>query len=718
MAGRVGAAAVIAGRRSSTDNSEILDRSFWSAESGSPTVTSKRPASVKRKNSAHSRGPSFHFFDVDSTNISHVASNRYRRSSGASVLSSHFTCSDASFISPIMEEAVEDSPLPEVIPSTNRGTVAGKPAKFEKPPTEPEGDDRTSIPPTAGRIRSVSKYYGSLCDVSEAAVVGEDEDIRSSEFDEGSSSDQSEETPLLSTSTKWTVRQWKILILMLVATCASSFAVCLFPPFFPRLAEEKGASATVYGFVIGTNCLTSFLVTPPLGKSLPKIGVKRAFVVGMIIGGICCGLSGFLQFFGPGWKFVATAVFIRICHATGNAMVIVSTFSYSAVEFQECVGTIFSFTRTAMNLAQLLGPSMGGAIYQCGGFYLPFISMGAMQTGMGLLMICLLPEISNSNELEDVRRGSAIGTGRRSNKISITNILRIPTIWFSFLTFIVATMCNGFLSINLEPRVLRFYNLKPFYIGLLFGLKDGANSISSPIWGYICDKTRKSSVKPYVIINAILVGASFFLLGAGSYLGIDIGRNMYLCVFALSLNGVGIGGEQVAGVVDALHEAIAAGYPDDPAMHGLIAGLWSSLSGAGRFVSRVGSGILVDYIGFNATACIVTALQCVLALSMLLYFLLFECNMKEGASVQWRDVTSIEDGPELEGDDDMEDEGGRRSSLADQSHRRLIFTNSTSPSAPSWGKTVSIDMPQNRRNRLSISSSMLNHQSSVSSILN
>ena len=103
---------------------------------------------------------------------------------------------------------------------------------------------------------------------------------------------------------------------------------------------------------------------------------------------------------------------------------------------------------------------------------------------------------------------------------------------------------------------------------------------------------------------------------------------------------------------------------------------------------------------------------------MLLYFLLFECNMKEGASVQWRDVTSIEDGPELEGDDDMEDEGGRRSSLADQSHRRLIFTNSTSPSAPSWGKTVSIDMPQNRRNRLSISSSMLNHQSSVSSILN
>ena len=44
-------------------------------------------------------------------------------------------------------------------------------------------------------------------------------------------------------------------------------------------------------------------------------------------------------------------------------------------------------------------------------------------------------------------------------------------------------------------------------------------------------------------------------------------------------------------------------------MHGIIAGLWSSLSGAGRFVSRLGSGILVDHIGFDNTAGIVTALQ-------------------------------------------------------------------------------------------------------------
>ena len=65
-----------------------------------------------------------------------------------------------------------------------------------------------------------------------------------------------------------------------------------------------------------------------------------------------------MQFFAPGWKFVVTAVAIRIVHATGNAMVIVATFSYSAVEFQENVATIFVSTNCSSITFQL--PSFFG----------------------------------------------------------------------------------------------------------------------------------------------------------------------------------------------------------------------------------------------------------------------------------------------------------------------------------------------------------------------
>ena len=79
-------------------------------------------------------------------------------------------------------------------------------------------------------------------------------------------------------------------------------------------------------------------------------------------------------------------------------------------------------------------------------------------------------------------------------------------------------------SLSLSPfQVLRNFELSPFYVGLLFGLKDGANSIASPIWGVLCDKSRKSSVKPYIITSAVFAGGSFFLLGASNVIGIHLG---------------------------------------------------------------------------------------------------------------------------------------------------------------------------------------------------
>ena len=88
-----------------------------------------------------------------------------------------------------------------------------------------------------------------------------------------------------------------------------------------------------------------------------------------------------------------------------------------------------------------------------------------------------------------------------------------------------------------------------------------------------------------------------------------------------------------------------AGYPDDPSMHGLIAGLWSSLSGLGRFVSRAGSGILVDHIGFQKTAAVAVTLQLIVAVVTFVYMLFYEILLKKtDTNVHWDDVTFIEEG--------------------------------------------------------------------------
>merc|ERR1719318_354496 len=277
----------------------------------------------------------------------------------------------------------------------------------------------------------------------------------------------------------------------------------------------------------------------------------------------------------------------------------------------------------------------GGLLYEFGGFVCPFVTFGLLQVLLALLSAVTLPVLDMKEDYEQ--------DDKKKEKVSILEIFSIPTVWFSFLAFIIATLCGGMLSINLEPQVLRAFNFSPFYVGLLYGLRNGANSLASPLWGWISDR-NKTSVKPLLVVSALLVSTSFFLMGASTTIGIHFELTVPLLV---SSEWCGISGQQVAGIVDALHEVSNAGYADSPSTQGLVAGLWSSLSGLGRFISRAGSGILVDYYGFNAVVTIACSLQGALAMMTFLYLVVYECSLvKRDRRLELGDAMGVESAEE------------------------------------------------------------------------
>ena len=62
--------------------------------------------------------------------------------------------------------------------------------------------------------------------------------------------------------------------------------------------------------------------------------------------------------------------------------------------------------------------------------------------------------------------------------------------------------------------------------------------------------------------------------------------------------------------------------------------MWSSLSGAGRFVSRAGSGILTDLYGFPKVAFIAFSLQLLVAGATSLYLFCCECSAQAGSCLR------------------------------------------------------------------------------------
>ena len=108
--------------------------------------------------------------------------------------------------------------------------------------------------------------------------------------------------------------------------------------------------------------------------------------------------------------------------------------------------------------------------------------------------------------------------------------------------------------------------------------------------------------------------------------------------------------------------------------------MWSSLSGAGRFTSRAGSGILVDQFGFNAVACIAGGLQLLVALCTFLYLVMCECSLVSRDQRRWEEVTVL----------------GQGRSRDD----KVVFSSNSSPSESLMTHAVSVGVPS-RSARLS-----------------
>jgi len=391
-----------------------------------------------------------------------------------------------------------------------------------------------------------------------------------------------------------------VFLMTILASLSSSFTVCLFPPFYPKLAELKGSSATEYGMTVGVNCLVAFLVTPFIGNQLGRLGVKLSFTVGLAGGGACCALSGLLEFCPAGLQFLCLAICLRVVQSVSNALVLTSSFTYTATFFPRSLGRVFALSRSALNVAKLLGPVLGGYLYLLAGYCAPFLVFGLCQVLLAGLAGLTMPGLATRPAGQQPGRASA-------KQLSLPRVLAIPRIWFSFLAFITGTLCNGMLSVSLEPQLLRQFHLSPVIIGLLYGLRNGANSVASPGWGWASDR---ANVKLCLVAGAVLASSSFLFMGAAGPL---VQITLPLLITALCLNGAGISGQQVAGVVDGLAEVAAAGYQSGPHTQAIIAGLWSSLSGLGRFVSRAGSGILVDCYGFQSVLVLACGLQALLA---------------------------------------------------------------------------------------------------------
>ncbi|KAF4024585.1 hypothetical protein G4228_016615 [Cervus hanglu yarkandensis] len=195
----------------------------------------------------------------------------------------------------------------------------------------------------------------------------------------------------METSRRLSREQIFVLISAASINLGSMMCYSILGPFFPKEAEKKGTSNTVIGMIFGCYALFDFLASLVFGKYLVHIGAKFMFVAGMFVSGAVTVLFGLLDQVPEGPVFIAMCFLLRITDAVSFEAAITASSSILAKAFPNNVATVLGSLETFSGLGLVLGPPLGGFLYQSFGYEVPFIFLGCIVLLMVPLNMCILP---------------------------------------------------------------------------------------------------------------------------------------------------------------------------------------------------------------------------------------------------------------------------------------------------------------------------------------
>ncbi|CAL4105577.1 unnamed protein product, partial [Meganyctiphanes norvegica] len=378
-------------------------------------------------------------------------------------------------------------------------------------------------------------------------------------------------------------RQWLIFLVLAVGNFCYTSCLALYGPLYPPLAEEKGASPSCYGLIFGIYNFAVIFVSLPLGKYLPYIGPKRMFVSCVIILALTNSAFGLLKLVDNLYVFVGLSVIIRVIGAIGCAGWSASRNCIVAKEFVGSTGATFAALGSFLGLGFVVGPMVGGALDEYGGFIASFALLGGTQLLASGLGLWLLPSYQSSSKIVKQRRNH-----------TFLQILRVPILANFFMSLFATSLSISFLDATLQ-RHLRLLGLDPVETGAMFMLRGLSFAVASPLLGALSDKILGPRL--VVFLSAVLSTAAFLILGPVPFLPLEI--SVGTIISSLALFGIGGAGEMMGAYAGVFRGAVVAGFPDDLSTYGLVSGLWAMFFYSGAFIGPSAGGFMIDNLGFD-----------------------------------------------------------------------------------------------------------------------
>lgn len=249
------------------------------------------------------------------------------------------------------------------------------------------------------------------------------------------------------------------------ATFTDIVAYSIAVPVLPDLSRRLGASPTMIGFLFASFGVTLLTVSMPSGALSDRIGRKPPLVGGMIL------LAGASLLFAYSstlpWLFAA-----RLAQGAADAVTWVVGFALIADLYPSASrGRITGIVMMGTSFAFMIGPSLGGWLYELGGIRMPFVSVAVMAAVATMLFVWI--EIPSLHEQRE--------------HVPVSLVIRVPAIAMCA----VAVLALASTISMLEPVLalhLRGLGVNPARIGLVYGIAAVFTTLLHPLYGHAADR--------------------------------------------------------------------------------------------------------------------------------------------------------------------------------------------------------------------------------------
>ncbi|XP_016295804.1 MFS-type transporter SLC18B1-like [Sinocyclocheilus anshuiensis] len=421
-------------------------------------------------------------------------------------------------------------------------------------------------------------------------------------------------------ATKMSRQQILTLIAMASINFSSMICYSILGPFFPNEAKKKGVSQAMIGLIFGIYALCTLVGSLILGKYIVQIGAKFMIVAGLFVSSGCTVLFGFLDQVSDGTVFIVLCFITRCINAIGFSAAVTSSFAVSGKVFPDNIATVLGFMEIFTGLGLILGPPLGGWLYQSFGYEIPFVFTGCLLFATVPLNLWILPSFD------------AVPSSQNS-------FLRLCTrIKILLICFVVFTLSSGlgFLDATLSIFAIEKLNLSAGSVGLLMiglSLPYGA---ASPIFGVISDK-YPSIRKWMMVVGGMATAVSFCFLGPLPVF--HIRSQLWLTVLMLIVVGFSLCMSCIPTFAEMIACAHENGFEEGMSTLGLVSGLFSAVWSAGMFFGPTIGGYITQALNFEWSAGVQGALAFLAALLQVIYFTI-EDIQKKSQKASRTDVSS------------------------------------------------------------------------------